>query len=45
MDFIIKFSKLVEPAIKIKYNSIIIVVDRLIKYAHFILFKKTFDAE
>ena len=45
MDFIIKFSKLVEPTTKIKYNLIIIVVDRLTKYIYFILFKKTFDAE
>ena len=45
MNFITKFSKLVEPTIKIKYNSIIIVVDKLIKYIYFILFKKTFDAE
>ena len=45
MDFITKFSKLVEPTTKIKYNLIIIIVDRLIKYAHFILFKETFDAE
>ena len=45
MDFITKFSKLVEPTTKIKYNLIMIVVDRLIKYIYFILFKKTFDAE
>ena len=45
MDFITKFSKSTEPTIKTKYNSIIIVVDRLIKYIYFILFKETFDAE
>ena len=45
MDFITKFSKLIEPTTKIKYNSIIIIVDRLTKYIYFILFKKTFDAK
>ena len=45
MDFITKFLKLVELITKIKYNLIIIVVDRLIKYIYFILFKKTFDIE
>ena len=45
MDFITKFPKLVEPIIKIKYDLIMIIVDRLIKYVYFILFKKTFDAK
>ena len=45
MNFIIKFSKLVESTIKIKYNLIIIIVDRLTKYVYFIIFKKIFDAE
>ena len=45
MNFITKFLKLVEPTTKTKYNLIIIIVDRLIKYIYFILFKKTFDAE
>ena len=40
-----KFSKLIEPIIKTKYNLIIIVVDKLIKYTYFILFKKMFDAK
>ena len=43
MNFITKFLKLVEPTTKIKYDSIIIVVDKLIKYIYFILFKKIFD--
>ena len=45
MNFITKFSKLIEPTTKTKYDLIIIIVDRLIKYAHFILFKKTFDVK
>ena len=45
MDFITKLLKLLEPTTKTKYNLIMIVVDRLIKYTYFILFKKTFDAE
>ena len=45
MNFITKLLKLIELTTKIKYNSIIVVVDKLIKYLYFILFKKTFDAK
>ena len=45
MDFITKLPKSVEPTTKTKYDSIMVVVDRLTKYAHLIPFKETFDAE
>ena len=37
MDFITKLSKSEDIVIKIKYNNILIVVDKLIKYMHLIL--------
>ena len=45
MDFIIKLPKSQNPTTKIFYDLIMVVVDRLMKYSHFIPFKETFDAE
>ena len=47
IDFIIKLLKLKEKdsITKIFYNSIMVVVNKLIKYVYFILFKKTFDTK
>ena len=45
MDFIIKLLKSKDSTTKIFYNLIIIIINRLTKYFHFIFFKKTFDAE
>ena len=44
MDFITKLPKS-EDATDTKYNSILIIVDKLTKYAHFILCKETFEAK
>jgi len=41
MDFVIKLLKLKDPVIGIVYNSIIVIVDKLIKYPILILFKET----
>ena len=45
MDFITKLLKSRDPTTGIQYNSIMVVVDRLTKYTHFIPFKETFNAE
>ena len=45
MDFIIKLLKSKNLTTEVLYNSIIIVVDRLVKHFYFILFKEIFDAE
>ena len=37
MDFIIKLPLSKDTITDMKYNSILVVVDRLTKYAHFIL--------
>jgi len=34
-------SELKKPLIKVKYNSILVIVNRLIKYAYFLLYWKT----
>ena len=36
IDFIIKLLELEELIIKVVYNSILVIVDRLIKFAYFI---------
>lgn len=41
MDFIIYLLELRNRATNITYNTILIIVDRLIKYIHFILYKAT----
>ena len=45
MDFIIKLLKLKNLMTKIFYDLIIIVVDKLMKYFYFILFKEIFDTK
>jgi hypothetical protein len=45
LNFIIKLSLLREILIKVIYNSILIVTDRLTKYAHFISYKEDLTAE
>ena len=45
IDFIIKLSRLKEPLIGISYDSILMVVDRLIKYAYLILYLESLNAE
>ena len=45
MDFIIKLLKSKDLMTKIFYDLIMIVVDKLIKYFYFVLFKKIFNTE
>jgi hypothetical protein len=42
MDFITDLLYSEDLALEQTYNSILVVVDRLTKYVHFILYKKTF---
>ena len=44
-DFIIKLLKSKDLITKIFYNLIMIVINKLTKYIHFISFKETFDAK
>ena len=43
MDFIIKLLKLKDIIIEIKYNSILVIINELIKYTYFILCIKIFE--
>ena len=45
INFIIKLLKLTNLAIEEKYNSILIIIDKLIKYSHIIACKKKFIVE
>jgi hypothetical protein len=45
MDFIVKLPLSKDPSTGIKYDSIFVVVDKLTKYAHFIPYKESTDAE
>ena len=45
MDFIVKLPLSKDTVPNIKYDSIIVVVDRLTKYAHFILWKEKRNAK
>ena len=45
MDFIVKFLQLEDINSNIKYNNILIIIDKLIKYIYFILCKKTFEVK
>ena len=45
MNFIIKLSKFKKSTTEFKYNSIMIVIDRFIKKAYFVLFHKKMRAE
>ena len=45
IDFIIKLLKLAHLVTKERYNSILVVVDRLTKYLLIILFKETYNTE
>jgi hypothetical protein len=40
LDFIVKLLLSKEALIRVTYNSILVVTNRLIKYAHFIPYKK-----
>jgi len=45
MDFIIKLLSLSDHITEEVYDLILIIVDRLIKYTYFILYKETYTAE
>ena len=45
MDFIIKLLKFKDSATIIEYDSILMIVNRLIKYSHIISFKEKFTAK
>jgi hypothetical protein len=45
LDFIIKLLPSVELIIKVVFDSILVVIDRLIKYGYFILYKESLLAE
>ena len=45
MDFIVKLPKLIHLVTKEKYDSILVVVDKLTKYSLIIPFKKSYNAE
>ena len=45
MDFIIKFLKSKNISTNIKYNNILIVIDKLIKYAHLLSYIDIFQAK
>ena len=45
MDFIIKFLKSEDKNIDLKYDSILIIVNKLIKYTYFILYIKVFKVK
>ncbi len=45
MNFITKLSKLTNLTIEDKYNSILIMINKLIKYLHIIACKKKFIAK
>ena len=45
MDYIIKLLKSKNSTMKALYDLIIVVIDKLIKYIHFILFERIFDSE
>ena len=41
MDFVVKLPRSEDPVTKVKYDSISVVVDKLTKYAHLILWRET----
>ena len=45
MDFIVKLPKSKDINTDIKYNNILIVIDKLIKYTYFILYMKKFESK
>ena len=45
MDFIIKLPKSGDPVSKEKYDTIIVIVDKLTKYSILLLFKETYKAD
>ena len=44
MDFVVKLPPSIDPATKVTYDSIVVIVDKLTKYAIMIPFKETYNA-
>ena len=45
MDFIVKLPKSKDPVLGVQHNSILVMVDRLTKYLHFIPYSESINAE
>ena len=45
MNFIIKLLKLEKLVTKETYNNILMIIDKLIKYSHLILFKESYSTD
>ena len=45
MDFTVKFPKSEDISTDMKYNSILVIIDKLTKYAYFILYIKLFETK
>ena len=45
IDFIVKFSESEDVSTNIKYNSILVIINKLTKYVHFILYRESFKAK
>ena len=45
MDFVIKLLKSTDLVTNLRYNSILVIINRLTKYLHFILYNKTINAK
>ena len=41
MDFVVKLPKSIDPATKVVYDSILVVVDKLTKYTYLVLWKES----
>ena len=41
MDFVVKLPQSIDPATKMVYNSILVVVDKLTKYTHLVPWKES----
>jgi hypothetical protein len=45
LDFIVKLPPSVKPIIRVVFDSILVITDRLTKYGYFILYKESLLAE
>ena len=45
LNFVVKLLKSKEPLMKVLYNAILVITDRLIKYKYFIPYKESSTAE
>ena len=45
MDFVVKLSKSKDISTDIKYNSILVIINKLTKYAYFISYMELFETK